>query len=61
MEIIPCTAGVRPFAYHPSSDLIFIFSLAAVGVENCEKMDENSDKEMEEESPEKIKVLKYLK
>ena len=34
-----------------------MFSFAAVGAENSEKVDENSDKEMEvEESPEKIKV-----
>lgn len=32
-------------------------SFAAVGAENSEKIDENSDKEMEvEESPEKIRV-----
>lgn len=35
----------------------FVFSFAAIGAENSEKIDENSDKEMEiEESSEKIKV-----
>lgn len=34
-----------------------MFSFAAIGAENSEKIDENSDKEMEvDESPEKIKV-----
>ena len=34
-----------------------MFSFAAIGAENSEKIDENSDKEMEiEESSEKIKV-----
>lgn len=34
-----------------------MFSFAAIGAENSEKIDENSDKEMEvDESPEKTKI-----